>query len=227
MAKWIRNEFYKNLSYEKLMQAHILSRKGKGYKKDIILFNLKQEEYIKWLLQELQNGTYKHGGYTAFYITEPKLRKIEKSRYIDRIVHRWIVDNFLKPYFVPTFISTSYACLENKGMHKACLDVQKAMKSYKTKYNNYYILKMDVRKYFDNINKNILLEILKRKIKDEKLLWLINEVLFAQKREKGLEIGNFTSQTFANIYLNEVDQYAKTILRIKAYYRYMDDTVKY
>ncbi len=89
MAKWIRNEFYKNLSYEKLMQAHILSRKGKGYKKDIILFNLKQEEYIKWLLQELQNGTYKHGGYTTFYITEPKLRKLEESIY-------WVKYNAMK-----------------------------------------------------------------------------------------------------------------------------------
>ena len=88
---------------------------------------MKQEEYIMWLYEKLKNKTYKHGGYTVFYITEPKVRKIEKSRYIDRIVHRWVVDNFLVPYFVPTFINTTYACLKGRGMHKACLDVQKAM----------------------------------------------------------------------------------------------------
>ena len=95
MSKTIRNEYYKQLSYEKLMEAHLKARKGKGYKKDIILFNLKQEEYIMWLYEQLKNKTYKHSGYTSFYITEPKVRKIEKSKYIDRIVHRWVVDNFL------------------------------------------------------------------------------------------------------------------------------------
>ena len=87
MARTIRNEFDKKLSYESLMRAHKLSRKGKGYRKEIILFNLKQEEYIMWLLDKLKNGTYKHSGYAVFYVTEPKLRKIEKSIYIDRIVH--------------------------------------------------------------------------------------------------------------------------------------------
>ena len=96
------------------------------------------------MYEELKNGKYNHGGYTIFYITEPKLRKIEKSKYIDRIVHRWVVDNFIEPYFVPTFINTSYACLKNRGMHKACLDVQKAMRSCKSKWNNYYILKLDI-----------------------------------------------------------------------------------
>lgn len=84
MPKTIRNQFDKKLTYENLMKAHKLSRKGKGYRKDIILFNLKQEEYIMWLHNELKAGTYKHGGYTEFYVTQPKLRRIQKSRYIDR-----------------------------------------------------------------------------------------------------------------------------------------------
>ena len=137
------------------MISHKLSRKGKGYRKDVILFNLKQEEYIMWLYEKLKTKTYKHGGYTVVYITEPKVRKIEKSKYIDRIVHRWVVDNFLVTYFVPTFISTTYACLKDRGMHKACLDVQKAMLHCKRIWNEYYILKMDIKKYFENINKNI------------------------------------------------------------------------
>ena len=188
MSKTIRNEFDKQLTYEKLMIAHKLSRKGKGYRKDVILFNLKQEEYIMWLLEKMQTKKYKHGGYTVFYVTEPKVRKIEKSKYIDRIVHRWVVDNFLEPAFVPQFISTSYACLKNKGMHKACLDVQKTMKHCKKIWNNYYILKMDVAKYFDNIDKKILLKIIDKKIKDKELMWLIKQILYSQKREKGLEI---------------------------------------
>ena len=99
------------------------------------------------------------------------------------------------------------------------------MKHCKTIWGEYYILKMDIAKYFDNINKNILLDILNRKIKDKDSLWLIQEILYAQKREKGLEIGNYTSQMFANIYLNEIDQYIKHKLKIKYYFRYMDDSI--
>lgn len=225
MPKTIRNEYDKKLTYENLMRAHNLSKKGKGYRKEVILFNLKQEEYIMWLFNNLKNGTYKHGQYTAFYITEPKLRKIEKSRYIDRIVHRWVVDNFLIPHFVPTFVPTTYACLKNRGMHNACLDLQKAMLHCKRKWNNYYILKMDIKKFFENIDKNILYSILQRKIKDTKLLWLIKEILYSNKGTKNLPIGNYTSQMFANIYMNELDQYVKHKLHCKYYFRYMDDAI--
>ena len=193
--------------------------------KEIILFNLKQEEYIMWLYEQLKNKTYKHGGYTEFYVTEPKLRKIEKSRYLDRIVHRWVVDNFLEPCYVPKFINTSYACLKNRGMHKAAIYVKNTMRHCKVKWNEYYILKMDVSKYFDNINKKILLKILEKNIKDQELMWLIKEILYANKREKGLEIGNYTSQMFANIYLNEVDQYIKHKLKVRYYCRYLDDSI--
>lgn len=227
MPKTIKNQYYKLLTYEKLMEAHRKSKKGKGYRKEIIEFNLKQEEYIWWLQEKLENKTYQHRGYTEFYVTEPKIRKIEKSRYIDRIVHRWIVDNFLEPAFVPQFIPTSYACLKGRGMHRAAMYVQETMKHLKRTWEEYYILKMDVAKYFDNINKNILLKILQRKIKDKDLLWLINQILFTQKREKGLEIGNYTSQMFANIYLNEIDQYIKHELKIKYYCRYLDDSIAF
>ena len=110
-------------------------------------------------------------------------------------------------------------------MHNATLDLQDGMRKMKKSYREYYILKMDVRKYFNSIDKKILYNILKKRIKDKKLLWLIKQILTVQKRQKGIEIGNYTSQTFANIYLNEVDQYAVRTLKIKYYYRYMDDTV--
>lgn len=187
MPKRIRNEWNKNLTYEKLMKAHKDSRKGKGYRKEIILFNLKQEEYIKWILEKLQTKTYKHSGYQAFYITEPKPRVIEKSRYIDRVVHRWLVDNILKPYYLPRLINTTYACIEKRGMHKACLDLQKMMKHCKRIWGNYYIIKMDVSKYFNSMDKEILVKILERSIEDKDVMWLIKEIIYSNKT-KGLPI---------------------------------------
>lgn len=225
MAKTLRNKFDEYLTFDKLMEAHKLSSAGKRSKKDIILFNMKKEDYIMYLLESLKNQTYKHGPYHTFYIREPKLREIKKANYIDRVVHRWVVDNFIYPTFVPCFIDTSYACIKNKGMHKAALDIKKDMRHLGNTWGDYYILKMDVRKYFYNIDKRILLKILNRKIKDKKLLWLINEILYSDVGDVGLPIGNYTSQLFANIYLNEVDQYIKRVLKIKYYYRYMDDSV--
>ena len=224
MPKKIRNEWNKNLTYEKLMKAHKDSRKGKGYRKEIILFNLKQEEYVKWLLEKLQTKTYKHSGYQAFYITEPKPRVIEKSRYIDRVVHRWLVDNILKPYYLPRLINTTYACIERRGMHKACVNLQKMMRHCKRIWGNYYIIKMDVSKYFNSIDKEILVKILERSIEDKDVIWLIKVIVYSNKT-KGLPIGNYTSQMFANIYLNELDQFVKHKIGVNYYSRYMDDFI--
>ena len=144
---------------------------------------------------------------------------------MDRIVHRWIVDSFLNRYFVNQFINTSYACIKNRGMHKASMDVQKTMKHCKRIWQNYYILKMDIRKYFQNIDKDILMNILKRKVKEEKLVKLLEKIVYSNSGKKGLPIGNYTSQIFANIYLNEIDQYIKHELKVKYYFRYMDDSI--
>ena len=150
------------------------------------MFELKLEQELLELEKQLKTGTYKHGGYTKFKIYEPKERIIMASEYKDRVVHQWYVEKFIKPYFVPQFISTSYAGIEGRGMHKASKDVQKAMRSAKSKWKNYYILKMDVTKYFQNIDKRILWEILKRKMKDKKLLWLTREILLSTEGMVGL-----------------------------------------
>lgn len=110
-------------------------------------------------------------------------------------------------------------------MHKACIDLQKQMLHCKRIWEEYYILKMDIKKYFENINKDILCNILFKKIQDKKLIWLIKQIIYSNKGEKGLPIGNYTSQMFANIYLNEMDQYIKHSLHCKYYFRYMDDSV--
>ena len=225
MPKTIRNKFQEALTYEKLMQAHLKCQSDKTCRKNVIRFNLKKEEYIDWLYERIKNKTYCHGGYTSFYVTEPKLRKIEASSYIDRIVHRWCFDNFLENTFVPQFIPTSYACIKEKGMHRAALDVQKGMRECKKKYGEYYILKMDISKYFSNIDKEILLNILKRKIKDKDIVWILEKIIYSQDTKKGIPIGNLTSQMFANIYYNEADQYIKNKLKVRYYYRYMDDSI--
>lgn len=152
-------------------------------------------------------------------------KDIEEKYKYDRIVHTFYVENFLKPYFLPQFIQTSYACIQKRGMHKACIDVQKAMKHCRKIWDEYYILKMDISKFFQNIDKDILIKILKRKIKDKDLMWLTKEIIYSNEGKKNLPIGNYTSQMFANIYLNEIDQYIKHKLKIKFYFRYMDDSI--
>lgn len=224
MAKWIRNQYDKALTYEKLMNSHKRSKSGKGLRREVILFSLKEEEYIEYLYEKLKTGTYIHGKYSAFKVYEPKERIIEKAPYIDRIVHRWVVDNFLIPYYVPSFINTTYACIKGKRNASSYFRFTKSNAKKKNIQRILYF-KKDVRKFFNSIDKKILYKILKKRIKDEKLLWLIRQILSAQERQKGIEIGNYTSQTFANIYLNELDQYATRKLKIKNYYRYMDDIV--
>ncbi|MDO5555176.1 MAG: reverse transcriptase/maturase family protein [Clostridia bacterium] len=225
MPKTIRNEFYKYLSYDKLMEAHLKCQKGKKNRINVIKFNVKKEEYVQWLYEQIKNKKYKQGKYTTFYVREPKKRKIEAARYMDRVVHRWIFDNFLEPAFLPQMIDTTYACIKGRGMHKAALDVQNAMKKCQKEFGSYYILKMDVAKYFQSIDKDILMNIIKRKIKDLDLLELINQTIYYGRDESGIPIGNLSSQLFANLYYNEADQFIKHKLKIRYYFRYMDDSI--
>ena len=225
MPKTIKNIYEKAVSFENLLLAHKKARCGKREKKKVILLELVLEQELLQLEQGLNTCTYKHGGYNIFKIYQPKERLIMASEYRDRIVHQWYVTHFIKPYFVPQFINTTYACIEGRGMHKASKDLQSAMKICKNKWKDYYILKMDVTKYFHNIDKRILWKILKRKMKDKKLLWLTREILLSVEGMLGLPLGNYTSQMFANIYLNELDQHIKHKLKCKYYFRYMDDMV--
>lgn len=188
MPKTMKNKFNDALTYDKLMEAHLKCQKGKKSRENVIKFNMKKEEYIQWLYEQIKNRTYKHRKYTIFYVSEPKKRKIEAARYLDRVVHRWCYDNFLEPLFVPIFIQNSYACIKGRGMHAVALDVQKAMRRCKRKWGDYYVLKMDISKYFASINKDILLSIIKRKVHDKDILWLISQVMYSQREESGIPI---------------------------------------
>ena len=226
MSRTIKNCFYKNLTFEKLLNAHLRARDQKTSKKELILFEMNLENNIVNLLNQLKTGRYRIGKYRTFYVTEPKLRKIQVLPYVDRIVHQWYVEEFIKPYIVPKFIKDTFACIVCRGTHKAVETIQHYMQIYQRNVGSYWILKCDIRKYFYSINPQILFNILKRQISDKKLLDFTYHLINDRREEPlGIPIGNYTSQFFANIYLNELDQYIKHILKVKYYVRYMDDFI--
>lgn len=228
MCKKIKNCFDKNLTFKKFLAAHNRARKHKIYKNEVIRFELNLENNLINLMNSIKNNTYHLGDYYSFKIFEPKERVINALPYKDRIVHQWYVEEFIKPYIVPTFISTSFACLKDRGTHKAVDMVQTQLRNFKRERKNFWILKCDIRKFFYNIDPIILFDILKKYIKDKKLLQFTHLLIFDKRQNSdkiGIPIGNYTSQFFANIYLNELDQYIKRILKIKYYTRYMDDFI--
>ena len=167
------------------------------------------------------------GKYYEFTIYEPKERVIKALPYIDRIVHQWYIEEFIKPYFMPKLISSTFACLDHRGTHKAVDQIEKYMRMYKRSDGSFWILKCDIRKFFYNIDPQVLFSILKKSIQDKALLKFTHLLVFDKQipGEVGIPIGNYTSQFFANIYLNELDQYIKRQLKVKYYVRYMDDFI--
>lgn len=224
MPKTIRNVFDKNLTYEKLIQAHYRAVEGKRHKEEILRFEMDLETNIANIMYSLETGTYHISKYREFTIYEPKERVIKSLPYKDRVVHQWYVHEFIKPYFVKRLISDTFACIDERGTHTCALKTQKYMrKMLRTWGRDYYIIKADVRKYFYSINKEILFKIVTKRMGDKKLIALTRSLIFDGTGDIGIPIGNYTSQYFANIYLNELDQYVKNDLRIKYYLRYMDD----
>jgi retron-type reverse transcriptase len=173
-------------------------------------------------------GKYQHGGYEAFNINDSKPRSIHKARVRDRLVHHAIY-RVLYPLFDRKFISDSYSCREGKGTHKAIAQFRKYARGVSQNgTKTCWILKCDIRKFFANIDHEVLLGILRRDIQDQKILSLLENVISsfsAADTSKGLPLGNLTSQLLVNVYMNEFDHFAKQRLRIKHYVRYADDFV--
>ena len=198
-------------------------KKGKIKKKDVILFQKSLEQSIFNLHKELKNKTYEHSNYFSFYVKDPKLRHIHKACVKDRVLHH-AVFRILYPIFDKSFIFDSYSCRTGKGTHRAVNRLNNfARKVSKNNTKTCLILKLDIKKFFDSIDQDILLDLIRRKIEDENAIWLIDKII--KSFPKGLPLGNITSQLFANIYLNELDKFIKHILKIKYYIRYCDDFV--
>lgn len=175
------------------------------------------------LHEDLKNKTYKHGGYHAFNISDPKPRNIHKAGVRDRLLHH-AVYRVLYPYFDKRFISDSYSCRLNKGTHKA-LDRFKhfARKVSNNNTKQCWVLKCDVKKFFASIDHQTLLGVLGVHIGDKDTLWLLNEIVLSFPQ--GLPLGNLTSQLLVNVYMNEFDQFVKHKLKAGYYIRYADDFV--
>jgi retron-type reverse transcriptase len=201
---------------------------GKKSKPDVQDFKLHLMEEIISLRNDIVNGAYRHGGYKAFNISDPKPRNIHKAVVRDRLLHHAIY-RVLYPFFDTTFVTDSYSCRIGKGTHKALerFDIF----CHKVGRNNtrtVWVLKCDIRKFFASIDHTVLFEILSKYIVDSEvmdLLWEIIESFSSTRDGIGLPLGNLTSQLFVNIYMNEFDQFVKHVLKEKYYIRYADDFV--
>lgn len=225
MPKRLNNIFYEKLNFNNLLEAYYRSLKRKAKCKEVIQYQLNLADNIMTTMKELEKGAYEVGKYREFEIFEPKRRIIQSLPFKDRIVQQWYVEEFIKPIFIPTFIEQSYACLEGRGVHSGVKQLNRYMYQYGKKYPDMYVLKCDISKFFYSIPKQRLYSLIKRKVKDEDFLNLTRMLIYHDKSPVGIPIGNYTSQYFANIYMNTLDHFVKEKMRVKCYVRYMDDFV--
>jgi RNA-directed DNA polymerase len=215
-------------SPENLLEAWKEFLPGKRSKPDVQDFNLHLIDNIIRLSNDLVNETYRHGGYHAFKISDPKPRDIHKASVRDRLVHHAIY-RVLYPFFDRTFIADSYSCRIGKGTYKAIERFAAfGNQAGRNDTRTVWVLKCDIRKFFASIDHVVLLETLGERIEDRRILALLREVIesFTSTRPGvGLPLGNLTSQLLVNVYMNEFDQFVKHVLRVKRYIRYADDFV--
>lgn len=222
----LRAKLDDHLSLDKFLAAHRRASQSKGLRYEVLSFNLNKYGNLFRIMDAIRDETYLPSKYWKFWVYDPKKRLILALPYADRVIHQWYIEEFIKPYYIPRFIKDSYACIPKRGTHAAVDKIQQYMRHMHQKHHgHYYILKMDISKFFNSIDLHILYDILSRAIVDLKLLRLTETILFEDGEHEGLPIGNYVSQYFANIYLNELDQYCKHVLKIKHYVRYMDDFV--
>ncbi len=217
--KRINNLYQQICSMENLQLADVNASKKKSKQYGVILHQKKQEENLHQLQQMLLNKTYKTSPYTTFKVYEPKEREVFRLPYFpDRITHHAIM-NVLEPLFMKVFTNDTYSCIKGKGIHAAANAVRKALCDTA---GTVYCLKLDIKKFYPNIDHAILKELLRRKFKDQDLLWLLDEIIDSAP---GVPIGNYLSQYFANFYLTYFDHWIKEDKAVQYYFRYADDLV--
>ncbi|KKR62504.1 hypothetical protein A2643_01670 [Candidatus Nomurabacteria bacterium RIFCSPHIGHO2_01_FULL_39_220] len=239
----------KIFNFQNLYKAYISCRRHKRNTYHAAEFEVNYESELLKLEEELQDHNYKLGRSICFVVKEPSLREIFAATFRDRVVHH-LLYNFLEPVFEPIFIDHSYACRKDKGIHESLkylrLYLRKITKNYHRKA---YFLHLDIKAFFMSLHKQTLFDLISKKIKNPELLWLTRIIIFNDPIKKfvskgnrllfkkippykslfhvpetqGLPIGNLTSQFFANVYLNKLDQFVKHKLKAKYYLRYVDD----
>jgi retron-type reverse transcriptase len=218
-----KNLFHRVTAFGNLYQAFREASRGKRNQPDVQRFEYHLEERLWEIKRELEAGGYCWGGYRSFWINDPKPRLIHAAPFRDRVVHH-AIHQILEPIFEPSFIYDTYACRKGKGTLSAVLRYDEFVRRLKGKG---YVLKCDIKRYFPSIVHVILKSLIRRKIGDTKLLRLLNSLIdtYHDSDDKGIPIGNLTSQLFANIYLTPLDYFIKEQLKQRCYIRYMDDFV--
>jgi len=236
--KTYKHLFEKLYSWDNLESAYWKARKHKSNNPAIREFENHWQLHLATLHRELKTRMYKPRPLKTFILRDPKTRTICVSDFRDRVVHHALI-NIIQPIFESRFIHDSYASRNGKGTFAALKRftyfLRKVTKNGKcipesTNANVVcgFAFKADIKHYFDTVDHSILLEILGKRIKDTGVLWLAKVILNnynSESPDKGMPLGNWTSQFFANIYLNELDQFVKHVLKAKYYIRYVDDFV--
>jgi RNA-directed DNA polymerase len=229
------------VEFENLEAAYHNAAKLKRFRSEVLKFTRNLEENLITIQNELIHKTYRIGRYREFYVHEPKKRLIMALPFRDRVV-QWAVYRVTEPLLDKQFIYDSYACRQGRGVQRAADRVQYWQRRLCRQHNKVYYLKLDISKYFYRIDHDVLLSILARNFDDPDLMWLFEKIVrsehtkfgiplgdhgFEKERidNMGMPIGNLSSQLFANLYLNELDQFAKHRLKLRHYIRYMDDIV--
>lgn len=237
-------------SFANLYRQYLQCRRRKRGTINALKFELNAEENLFQLSEELRNKTYQARKAVCFIVEKPKLREIIAADFRDRVVHHVLIER-LERVFEPIFIHDSYACRKGKGVHAAVNRLHSFIRNQAGNNQPLYYLQLDIKNFFINIDKNILYGLLRHKLRHKDLLWLAREVIFYNPAQdyvikgnprltaklpahksllhsdgkSGLPIGNLSSQFFANLYLNELDQYVKHTLKCKHYLRYCDDFI--
>ncbi|MDP1696088.1 MAG: reverse transcriptase/maturase family protein [archaeon] len=226
------NNLYEEIcSINNLILAWRKARKHKTKKDYVKEFEKDTLGSLLKLQKELLEQTYSPQPLVTFILRDPKTRKISKSAFRDRIIHHAIV-NIIEPIFDKRFIYDSCANRIGKGN----LFALKRFDEFKRKVsqNNTrecFVLKADIKHYFQEVNHEVLLKIIERRMNDKEVICLIKKILAnlavnrGGERQKSMPLGNLTSQFFANVYLNELDYFIKHKLKVKYYLRYVDDFV--
>ncbi len=216
-------------TFENLYNAYKKCRVAKQHKGEVIRFETNLSINLTKIIKELLSRKYKLGNYKKFYIYEPKERLIEALPFKDRVVVRCLCDICLKPKIEKKLIYDNCACRIGKGTTFAIRRLHKFLKQeyFKENNNNIYFLKCDIRKYFPNINHEILISLLEKIDFSSDEMWVLKKIIKEQPDSAriGLPLGNQSSQWFALLYLDKVDHYIKEELQVKYYVRYMDDMI--
>jgi len=214
------NLYYKIYDIENIRLAHKNAKKGKLHYSEVKMVEVNPDKYFTKIHTMLKNKIFCNSKYEVFVrMDRGKEREIFKLPYFpDRIIHHCIM-NILETIWVKTLITDTYSSLRNRGIHKGGKRLKQALEDKK---NTKYCLKMDVRKFYPSIDHKILKQIIRKKIKDNDVLWLLDHIIDSAT---GVPIGNYLSQYFGNLYLSGFDHWMKEQKRCKYYFRYCDDIV--